>query len=254
MQGLFGWSGWLVSCADWGCGCRVGEGGSKVLVAEEGVARVAVTGEPAGPIIVSAQHCSACRGDAAGGTAKTCVGEESQRSDGKPAAASLEPACDRVGGRPVVGWLGRLVGAVVGLAGAAADLCGEIPLLVRTAGDDLAPLGRGENCGDVDGFGVNGGEEPGWTERGCFCSGRDEDAGAAFPCPASIVGVSGYPGAAAEDEPGEQRAVGGQPAVTLDQSLVTMLGADEVWGRSSRIGPRCSMSGGPIQRRWRVQT
>src|SRR6185369_4535054 len=168
VQGLFGWSGWLVSCADWGCGWRVGEGGSKVLVAEEGVARVAVTDEPAGPIVVSAQHCSACRGDAAGGTAKTRVGEESQRLDGKPAAASLEPVRDRVGGWPVVGWLGRLVGAVVGLAGAAADLCGEIPLLVRAAGDDLAPLGRGENCGDVDGFGVDGGGSswmtgpPGW--------------------------------------------------------------------------------------------
>ncbi|KZS71510.1 hypothetical protein A4G29_20410 [Mycobacterium kansasii] len=51
-------------------------------------------------------------------------------------------------------------GVMVGAVQATGDLGGELPLRIRVTGGAVSPYRRGDQAGEVDGFGVDGREQP----------------------------------------------------------------------------------------------
>jgi hypothetical protein len=123
-------------------------------------------------------------------------------------------------------------GLVIGLAEAAADFGGEAALPVGAAGGESAPVQRADERGDLDGFWVGRGEQPGGAEAGLFGAGWDERAD---PGPPGVPGVEVgegvgllVPTVAADQEAGEDGVVGGGRAEAVQQSQVGALRGDDL--------------------------
>jgi hypothetical protein len=219
-----------------------------VAVVQDDAAAAEVKLEPQGAALVPLLALLA-RGGPVGRAVSVSAGlrECHMGPAGRPPAVVSHPMRDRVAGAG---------GLVAGPTDLLPDLGGELLLQRGVAGGEDAPCGPGDEGGEVDGFGVGGGEDTGGAEVTVFGAARDEDLGAAGSPPpgggplAVLVG----PQVPTDEEAGQHRVVGDRRAVAAQQAQVAPLRLDDV----GELGPRgvagCPASGGPIQYRCRVQT